>query len=81
MNCTNNFKVGDIVKVKSLNWYNKSKNNFNSSIYSSPNFTEGMSKFCGKKIKIAGIDGWYVAENGCFFCDEYLEEVKKLELE
>ena len=43
------FKVGDVVKVKSLDWYNKHKGE-NGYIIVERNhpFTEEMKKFCGK---------------------------------
>ena len=57
------FKVGDIVKVKSLDWYNKHKGE-NGYIIVERNhpFTEEMKEFCGKYFCINDI-----SENGIYF--------------
>lgn len=57
------FKVGDVVKVKSLDWYNKHKGE-NGYIIVERNhpFTEEMKEFCGKYFCINDI-----SENGIYF--------------
>lgn len=57
------FKVGDVVKVKSLDWYNKHKEE-NGYIIVERNhpFTEEMKEFCGKYFCINDI-----SENGIYF--------------
>lgn len=57
------FKVGDVVKVKSLDWYNKHKGG-NGYIIVECNhpFTEEMKEFCGKYFCINDI-----SENGIYF--------------
>lgn len=57
------FKVGDIVKVKSLDWYNKHKGE-NGLVIVERNhpFTEEMKEFCGKYFCINDI-----SENGIYF--------------
>lgn len=57
------FKVGDVVKVKSLDWYNKHKGE-NGLIIVECNhpFTEEMKEFCGKYFCINDI-----SENGICF--------------
>ena len=57
------FKVGDVVKVKSLDWYNSNKTE-NGLIIVECNhpFTEEMKEFCGKYFCINDI-----SENGICF--------------
>ena len=66
------FKVGDRVRIKSLDWYNKNKNNYGA-IYAGNGFCfwKNMSRHCGKimKITIVKVDpedsnkGFYFMEN------------------
>lgn len=72
------FKVGDVVKVKSLDWYNKHKGE-NGLVIVERNhpFTEEMKEFCGKYFCINDI-----SENGIYFkgisdfvfCDWMIED-------
>lgn len=57
------FKVGDVVKVKSLDWYSKHKGE-NGLVIVERNhpFTEEMKEFCGKYFCINDI-----SENGIYF--------------
>lgn len=57
------FKVGDVVKVKSLDWYDKHKGE-NGLVIVERNhpFTEEMKEFCGKYFCINDI-----SENGIYF--------------
>lgn len=51
------FKVGDIVKVKSLDWYNSNKTENGSVTVEGPfAFTNNMKKLCGKFFCIEKID-------------------------
>jgi len=45
------YKVGDTVQIKSLEWYEKEKNE-NDFVDIPYKFIPPMSKFCGKKAKI-----------------------------
>lgn len=57
------FKVGDVVKVKSLDWYNKHKGENGLVIVECNHpFTEEMKEFCGKYFCINDI-----SENGIYF--------------
>ena len=51
------YKVGDKVRIKSKDWYNKNKdmNNWVSSQYSTKVFNSSMSKFCGTTTTISSI--------------------------
>ena len=53
------YKVGDKVRVKSLEWYNQNKDS-DGNIYLNDfgiPFIKGMSVFCGRKAVIASIFG------------------------
>lgn len=44
-------KVGDKIKIKSLDWYNKNKNEDGDILEEMPYpFSERMSEFCGKLL-------------------------------
>lgn len=59
------FKVGDIVKIKSLNWYNSNKAKDGSVIVEgSFSFTEIMKEFCGKFFYVEKIDETYLSLKG-----------------
>ena len=65
-------KVGDKVRVKSLEWYNKNKQDIGLITFmKGPCFTKGMSKFCGKEATIKRIDGdSYVLDIGTYYFSE-----------
>ena len=47
------YKVGDKLRVKSIDWYNKRKSNFLGIVYdTTPHFLEDMSKYCGQVATI-----------------------------
>lgn len=68
------FKVGDKVRVKSLEWYNKEKNK--GDIYKGKIFTRDMSEFCDKFLTIKDIyvDFYLVEENSKSWQDWMLED-------
>lgn len=49
------YKVGDKVLIKSIDWYNKNKNNWGV-VDTKERFVSGMSVFCGKILTIKGIE-------------------------
>lgn len=51
------YKVGDKVKIKSLVWYNKNRNEHSSVVQNWISFTYSMSEYCGKIATIASIGG------------------------
>lgn len=53
------YKVGDIVKVKSLNWYNKNKNEYGDVTDVKCHFVTGMKIYCGKFATINWIGKEY----------------------
>lgn len=76
------YKVGDKVKVKSLEWYNENKNN-HGRIYTSNNviFQPNMSEFCGSILTIKNINidmsTYVVEENSYHWTDEMFEGLAK----
>ena len=65
------YKVGDKVKVKSLEWYNANKNVYNSIV----SFVEPMAQYCGQEFIIKevlddGIGGYIINTPG-FERDSY----------
>lgn len=76
------YKVGDKVKVKSIEWYNENKNN-HGRIYISNNviFQPNMSEFCGSILTIKNINidmsTYVVEENSYHWTDEMFEEFTK----
>lgn len=71
------YKVGNKVKVKSLEWYNNHKNE-NGTIYCSELvfFKSDMSKFCGSILTIKDKDAfsYEVEENRYYWADEMFED-------
>ena len=63
------YKVGDKVRIKSLDWYNKNKSRVLGTIYLVVPFIESMSKYCGQVATITKLLGSNVFEisldNGC----------------
>lgn len=59
------FKVGDVVKVKSLDWYNSNKTENGSVTVEVPFvFTNDMKELCGKFFCIEKIDEVYISLKG-----------------
>ena len=79
------YKVGDKVKIKSLEWYNANKNSEGSVIFKHTSaeydyemhFTKDDSQYCGKVLTIGGIlDDCYIFDeikSGYLYCDEMIE--------
>lgn len=49
------YKVGDKVRIKSLDWYNKNKDKDGDVVLTTHLFTPGMSQFCGKVMTIEDV--------------------------
>lgn len=71
-------KVGDKVKIKSLEWYNKWKDVFGS-VDVPQTFTDYMARFCGETFKVTanyGLNYFYLEETDNFiFSLEMFEDV------
>lgn len=50
------YKVGDKVRVKSLEWYNENKNKYGYVQCGYKDFTENMRKYCGDVVTISGFN-------------------------
>ena len=79
------YKVGDTVKIKSFDWYNKNKN-FNGFVAcNNAIFSKDMSQFCGKPciIQSCYIEGTYklVGIPYYFSSDMFEEDIKKVSIE
>ena len=71
------YKVGDKVKIKSLDWYNENKDRYGHVNRNGISFTDCMKKHCGKVLTISKIfsGGYYLKEDDvCFnWTDEMIE--------
>lgn len=74
------FKVGDRVRIKSLDWYNENKDEDGIVELSTHIFTPGMSQFCGKIVTIEDVfedidDNvvYYIEEIDYDWTDEMIE--------
>jgi hypothetical protein len=80
------FKVGDKVRVKSLEWYNGNKNQrgvVTNDIPNYVNFTAEMSRLCGKIMQVEEMRDYYYIMNESIFSwqdwmleDEVVEDTK-----
>jgi hypothetical protein len=82
-----NYKVGDYVRIKSLDWYNENKGNDGIVEFSTSVFVPGMSQFCGKVVTIEAVfdegddDVIYCMEEiGYNWTDEMFEGIEKEEM-
>ena len=73
-----NYKVGDKVKIKSLDWYNTNKDGFGLIFCNHVCFDEKMTEFCGKTVTIAAQRNekyYFIMEDNClsFWTDDMIE--------
>ena len=80
------FKVGDRVRIKSLDWYNENKDEDGIVELSTHIFTPGMSQFCGKVVTIEDVfediddsGVYYMEEIDYDWTDEMIEGLVKEE--
>lgn len=76
------YKVGDKVKVKSLDWYNANKNQTGQVQCLDEIFLEEMSKLCGRLVTIHSIaeHGYYINEDDYTWTDDMFEETMNNEV-
>ena len=69
------YKVGDRVKIKSLDWYNKHCNEFGMVNCKKQYFVKSMTPYCGSilTIIVKGESGYLMNENGFRWTDEMIE--------
>lgn len=73
------YKVGDKVRIKDIDWYNKNKNDDGDVSCGEFNFVEGMKKFCSETLTISEDvgDGYLMLEDyrGYLWTDEMIERL------
>ena len=69
------YKVGDRVRIKSLDWYNENKNKHGEICFDNAVFVGGQSLYCGRELTICLVtyDSYYVIENDYYWTDEMIE--------
>ena len=69
------FKVGDRVRIKSLDWYNKNKTTHGDIWFDNAVFVGGQSLYCGCELTIRLVtnDSYYVIENDYYWTNEMIE--------
>lgn len=73
------YKIGDKVRVKSLEWYNENKNKYGDiNCSNGVFFRSNMSEFCGNIVTIKDIDtflnAYQVEENSFYWSEDMFEE-------
>lgn len=72
-----NYKAGDRVKIKSLGWYNKNKDQEGNVSCGEQTFVDAMAKFCGKELTITHcLNGAYLMKEdagGFLWTDKMIE--------
>ena len=69
------YKVGDRVRIKSLDWYNENKTIHGDIWFDNAVFVGGQSLYCGCELTIRLVtdDHYYVIENDYYWIDEMIE--------
>lgn len=69
------YNIGERIRVKSLDWYNENKNEFEQIRCNTAYFQPTMSRFCGSilTIKNINIDTYNVEENTYYWTDDMFE--------
>ena len=70
------YKVGDRVKIQSLDWYNENKDEYGDVPCGEFDFVESMKKFCSETFTISDDDGdayLMLEEDKCMWTDEMIE--------
>ena len=71
------FKVGDKVKIKSLDWYNENKSKTGFISFNDVNFMSEMSRYCGEILtinRVVEVFGQYImSECGFLWTDDMIE--------
>ena len=69
------FKVGDRVRIKSIDWYNENKTTHGDIWFDNAVFVGGQSLYCGCELTICLVtdDSYHVIENDYYWTDEMIE--------
>lgn len=76
------YKIGDRVKIKSLDWYNKNKDQHEQVACGYHVFTKDMSKFCGYTMIVCNRTNLGVMTMGgsaSYWTDEMIEDIADVE--
>ncbi len=76
------YKIGDRVKIKSLDWYNKNKDQHEQVACGYHVFTKDMSKFCGNTMIVCNRTNLGVMTMGgsaSYWTDEMIEGIADVE--
>ena len=68
------YKPGDVVVIKSIDWYNDNKDENGNVVLPYIDFTKSMSHFCGKAVTISSIHG-YVYELEEDYINNYTDDM------
>ena len=78
------YKVGDRVRIKSLDWYNENKDKDGEIVCGEFAFLEGMKKFCSETLTILeDVDDGYLMledDHGYVWTDEMIEGLVEEEI-
>lgn len=71
------YQKGDEVRIKSLDWYNKNKDESGSVFVNGVPFCEEMSEYCGAYVRIADVYDDYYTIRGVPYCwtDDMIERL------
>ena len=77
------FKVGDRVRIKSLDWYNKNRNDYGHVVCGNLCFNSHNKHWCGKIVTIKAVyrDCYLVKENDAYWNDIMIEGLVEDETE
>ena len=77
------YKVGDKVRINSLDWYNENKTKHGDVWFDNAVFTGGQSLYCGCELTICSVidDRYYVNENDYYWMDEMIEGLVEEEVD
>ena len=69
------FKVGDRVRIKSIDWYNENKTTHGDIWFDNAVFVGGQSLYCGCELTICLVtdDSYHVIENDYYWTDEMID--------
>ena len=70
-----NYKVGDKVRIKSLDWYNENKTTYGNVLFDNAVFVKEQSLYCGcvLTIRLVTNNSYHVIENDYYWTDEMIE--------
>ena len=72
-----NYNVGDRVRIKSIDWYNKNKTTYGNVLFDNAVFVKEQSLYCGcvLTIRLVTNNRYHVIENDYYWTDEMIERL------